>query len=169
MSVRFPINVMRYFLIFIVIFYLSGCSQGEPSVSLRIPVLPECKATVERAKAHYLKSSSDNAYQLNINIELFDSTHHHYDGPIGMATLVSVGKWSTLDGGSPIDYLQTTANGIFADCAPINSLSLKFDDHPEMSAKDLATIARGKGANSISLSQEGFTIIFNDGSYEYPF
>lgn len=160
---------MKYFLIFILALYLSGCSQGEPSVSLRIPLLPECIATVERAKAHYLKSSADEVYQLNINIEIFDNTHHHYTGPIGMATLVSVGEWSTLDGRSPIDYLQITANGIFADCAPINSLSLKFDDNPEMSAIDLSSIARGKGADSISLSKEGVTIIFNDGSYEYPF
>jgi len=160
---------MKYFLIFILALYLSGCSQGEPSVSLRIPLLPECMATIERAKTHYLKSSVDSRYQLNINIELFDNTHNHYAGPIGMATLVSVGEWDTLDGDSPIDYLQTTVNGIFADCAPINSLSLKFDDNPEMSAKDLSSIARGKGADSVRLSKEEATIIFNDGSYEYPF
>lgn len=67
----------------------------------------------------------------------------------------------------PKDYLKATVNGIFADCAPINSLTLKFEDNPGMTFKGLSKIVSEKGANSISISNESVTVTFNDGSYEY--
>ena len=76
-----------------------------------------------------------------------------------MATLVSLGDGAALDGGSPINFLQITGNGIFADCALINSLSLKFDENPKTTAKDLALIARSKGAHTIKFSKEEITIL----------
>ena len=55
-------------------------------------------STIEKAKIHFLESSANKPYKLDILIVPFDNTHHHYNGPIGMATLVSIGEWSPFDG-----------------------------------------------------------------------
>ena len=161
---------MRILILPLIATILFGCAESEaPRVELRIPLLSACVETVNRAKSHYLSTSKEKSYKLDVELMEFDDVHHLYSGPIGMATLVSIGEWQTLDGGEPIEYLQLTANGIFADCAPSNSLSLSFEDNPGMSAKDLASIAKDKGVSVVEMSDSGVTIKFNDGSYVYPF
>ncbi|WP_197472124.1 hypothetical protein, partial [Oleiphilus sp. HI0067] len=89
--------------------------------------------------------------------------------PIGVATLLSTDGWQTLDGGSPKAYLELTANGIFADCAPISMTSIKLDDAPDLTVKSLAYIAQKEGAKNIDISTEEVIMTYNDGSYDYPF
>ena len=161
---------MRQIVVLFLVATLFGCSsKDEPRAELRIPVLTECVDTINRAKSHYLNTSSSQPYELDIDIVKFDETGSLYDGPVGMATLVSIGEWKTLDGGSPLAYLRLTANGIFADCAPSSTLTILFENNPSVTAKEVASIAKSKGAKEVEISSQGVTIKFNDGSYEYPF
>ena len=159
----------KFYTIMLLGIFLSGCSKQESRVSLTIPVIHECMETIERVKRHYVLTSTTESYSLDVSIIKFDDVPHNYSGPMGVATLISSGKWNPLDGSEPIKYLQATANGIFADCAPISSLKLNFKDNPELSAKELAFIAKNKGVSEIVVSEDGVLINYNDGSYQYPF
>lgn len=154
----------------ILISALAGCSTKESArVELHIPLLSECIDIVNRAKAHLIDTSANKSYKLDIELVNFDEAGNLYEGPVGMATLVSIGEWQPLDGSTPLDYLRLTASGIFASCSASNSLTIKFEDNPELSARELASIAQSKGVKNISISSEQVIIKFNDGSYVYPF
>ena len=162
---------MRYTLTLLSAIFVAGCTQDktEMTVSHKIPLLAECVLTVEAAKDHFVRTSAKKAHSLDIKIEKFDQVHHFYNGPIGVATLLSTDGWQTLDGGSPKAYLELTANGIFADCAPISMTSIKLDDAPDLTVKSLAYIAQKEGAKNIDISTEEVIMTYNDGSYDYPF
>lgn len=162
---------MRFTLVLLSAMLIVSCTQDktEMTVSHKIPLLAECVLTVEAAKDHFVRTSAKKPHRLDIKIEKFDQVHHFYNGPVGVATLLSTDNWKTLDGGSPKAYLEITANGIFADCAPISMTSIKLDDAPELTVKSLAYMAQKKGVTNVDISNEEVVIKYNDGSYDYPF
>jgi len=146
-----------------------GCSKFAAETKLSIPVLHDCFETIERAKQYYLKKSVGKPYSLNIEIEEFDDVHYLYNGPIGMATLISKGEWESIGNISAADYLKATANGIFADCAPISMTSISLIDNPDITVKELASMAEKYGVNIVEVTKEKIVINYNDGSYKYQF
>ena len=64
--------------------------------------------------------SREESYTLGLEKNEFDSGASFGSNIKGEVVLYSIGEWQTLDGGSPLAYLEIIANGIKAECMPDN-------------------------------------------------
>lgn len=152
----------KVLLINIVVFIVS-CSKQEETVSYTMPYYAGCEDTVEKAAEMFSRSTRDKNYKLRIEVSKFDFENRYFSTDVkGTVTLISKGKWKTLSGKSPLEYLKLEANGISFDCMPNNYQIVPIDE-----VKHYYSKIGAKNVIPKFLNKKEMILYFNDGHYKY--